>query len=84
MEDWNGHFTNLWNRTDDQQRACLEALLHEQCADQQALAQRTGLDEKTLRRALQKLVRRDLIVRNQDGTYSIAVPMFRQWLEQNA
>jgi uncharacterized protein len=84
LEGWKGHFTNLWNRTDDMHRACLEALLTEQHAGQQQLALRTGLDEKTVRRAVQTLLRRGLILREQDETYHIAVPIFRKWVESNA
>lgn len=83
LDDWGSHFANLWNRTDDEQRACLEALLVKQCVDKQWLAQHTNLDEKTIRRVLQKLVRRDLVLRDKDELYSIAVPMFRRWLERN-
>ena len=84
LEAWQGHFANLWNRTDNAQRACLQALLVEQRAGQTQLAQRTRLDEKTLRTAMQTLLRRDLILRDQDETYRIAVPIFRQWMERNA
>ena len=83
LEGWKGHFANLWNRTDAAQRACLEALLTVQFAGQLQLTQHTGLDEKTVRHALQTLLRRDLILRDQQSTYRIAVPMFRQWMEQN-
>lgn len=83
LEEWGSHFANLWNRTDDEQCACLKALLVEQRADTQWLAQRTSLDERTVRLTLQKLIRRDLVLRAQDETYRIAVPMFQQWLEHN-
>ena len=80
---WKGHFNNLWNRTDDMQRACLEALLVEPRADQQHLTLHTGL-EKTVRRAVQMMLRHELILREQDETYRIAVPIFRKWVERNA
>lgn len=84
LEDWESHFANLWKRSDDNQRACLEALLVELHADMQWLVQHTGLDERTIRHTLQKLVRRDLVLRSQSETYCHAVPMFRRWLEHNA
>ena len=84
LEGWKGHFANLWNRTDEAQRACLEALLAEPRANRQQLALRTGLDEKTVRGTVQTLLRRDLILRDQDEAYRIAVPIFRLWVEQNA
>jgi hypothetical protein len=48
------------------------------------LAIRTGLGEKTVRHAVQRLLRRDLILREQDETYRIAVPIFRKWAERTA
>jgi DNA phosphorothioation-dependent restriction protein DptG len=83
LEDWGSHFHNLWNRSDNEQRACLIALLKQNHADPQQLAQTTGLNETITRRTLQRLHQRDLVLREQDGTYSIAVPMFRRWLELN-
>ncbi len=84
LEDWKGHFTNLWNRSDNEQCKCLEVLLVEYRADLSCLAQHTGLDVKVVRRAMQKLFRRDLVVRDQNEAYSIAVPMFKRWLERYA
>lgn len=84
LEDWGGHFAHLWNRTDKEQRACLEALLTLQCANQVQLAEQAQLESKTVRRTMQQLQRRDLVARGQDETYTIAVPMFRRWLEHNA
>lgn len=36
-----------------------------------------------VRRAVQSLLRRDLIRQEEDGSYQIAVPMFRRWMEEN-
>ncbi len=83
LEGWGGHFANLWNRTDETQRACLEALLAEKCLNQQGLIESTGRDGKMVRRAVQSLLRRDLIRQEEDGSYQIAVPMFRRWMEEN-
>lgn len=83
LEDWGGHFAHLWNRTDKEQRACLEALLSLQRASMEQLATQAELDVKAARRTLQQLLRRDLVVRDQDEVYGIAVPMFRRWLEHN-
>jgi uncharacterized protein len=84
LQEWGSYFHNLWSRSDDEQRACLIFLLKENCADAQQLAQNMGLNETITRLTLQRLHQRDLVLREQDGTYSIAVPMFRRWLERNA
>lgn len=83
LEDWNAHFAHLWNRTDNEQRACLRALLALTPASGEQLAVQTQLDEKVIRRALQQLLRRDLVLRDQGEAYSIAVSMFQRWLERN-
>ena len=80
LEEWDGYFRNQWNRTDEEQKACLAALL-ERDADVVWLAQRTNLDERAVRRTLQRLTMRDLVSQEPDETYRIAVPMMRRWLE---
>jgi hypothetical protein len=83
LDEWNSHFAHLWQRTDEEQRACLRVLLTHARISGEQLAPRAELDEKVARRALLQLLRRDLILRNADKTYSIAVPMFQRWLEHN-
>ncbi len=84
LEEWHSHFAHLWQRTSPEQRACLYVLLARTRVDEEQLATLSRLNEKIARRALLHLHRRDLILRNVDGTYSIAVPMFQRWLERNA
>ncbi|MEO9029196.1 MAG: hypothetical protein ABI413_10295, partial [Ktedonobacteraceae bacterium] len=81
LSDWASHFTHLWNRTDEQQRACLEALLAQPHPDIVWLAEHTSLDVKVVRRTMQHLLRRDLVVSASGETYGLAVPLFRRWLE---
>jgi len=82
-EWWNTYFVDLWRRTDEEQRAFLSALKTLERADLSAIAQQTGLDERTARRAMRLLVRRDLVApSNTDETYSIAAPIFRDWVER--
>ena len=83
LEDWAGHFAHLWNRTDKEQRACLEALLPLQQASLEQLQAQTQLENKIVRRTMQQLLRRDLVTREVEDSYSIAVPMFRGWLDHN-
>lgn len=84
LEEWNSHFAHLWQRTNLEQRACLKILLTHAQASEEQIATLAWLDERIARRALLQLLRRDLVLRNSDGSYSIAVPMFQNWLERNA
>ena len=83
LEAWNGYFSDLWIRTDDNQRACLAALLALEHADIQHIQQHSGLNEKLVRHSLQTLLKRDLVLLNKDNTYQIATPIFRKWVEHN-
>lgn len=82
LSEWVHHFTHLWNRSDEQQRACLEALLGQSYADIAWVVQQTNLDAKVVRRTLQHLLRRDLVTSTPDGMYGLAVPLFRRWLAE--
>lgn len=81
LSEWNGHFIHLWKRSDEPQQACLEALLTEPHADVALLAEKTCLDVKVVRRAMQHLLRRDLVASAPGETYYLAVPLFQRWLE---
>ncbi|HEX7735988.1 MAG TPA: hypothetical protein VF458_14075 [Ktedonobacteraceae bacterium] len=83
LEEWISHFAHLWQRTNLEQRACLKILLTHAQAGEEQIATLAWLDEKIARRSLLQLLRRDLVLRNPDSTYSIAVPMFQNWLERN-
>ena len=83
LEGWNDYFNDLWLRTDGAQRACLLAMQGRDSTDLLHLQQQTNLDEKTIRRTLQTLLRRDLILRKSDQTYRIATPIFSKWVEQS-
>ena len=85
LEAWNGYFHDLWLRTDDEQRACLFALLELKSAGLQQLQRQSGLDERSVRRTLQTLLKRDLVLRcEEDDTYCIATPIFSAWVERSS
>jgi hypothetical protein len=83
LEGWHGYFYELWTRTDEPQQACLLALQALGTADLLHIQQASKLDEKTVRRTLQTLLRRDLVRRDNGGVYCIAAPIFRRWMEHN-
>ena len=83
LEGWHGYFHELWTRIDEPQQACLFALQTLGAADLSRIQQASSLDEKTVRRTLQTLLRRDLVRHDDGGTYCIATPMFRKWVERN-
>jgi hypothetical protein len=76
------YFQELWNRTDEAQRACLQAL-DMQAGDATTVQRQSRLDKPAVRRALETLHQRDMI-NVQDGMYKIAVPLFSQWLNRAA
>lgn len=80
LEKWGDtYLRDLWERTNQDQRACLMALRAQGTGGPEQMAERSGLDEKQVRRALQDLLRRDLVVREQEQ-YRIATPIFSEWV----
>jgi hypothetical protein len=76
------YFHDLWERTDEEQRLCLRCLLNLEgaiCPDIQA---HSGLAEMAVRRALQRLQKRDLVIRVQDR-YCLAAPIFNLWVQRS-
>lgn len=84
LEEWNGYFDDLWSRTDEDQRTCLIALQTCEAADLQHIQLQSGLDEKSVRRNLLILLKRDIMKCNEDNTYCMAAPIFREWITQNS
>jgi len=80
---WDNYFRELWKRVNEQQRLCLETLQSVEQVDMHVIAQRSGLDERTARRTMRILAMRDLVLDHKDGTYSIAAPIFRKWVERS-
>lgn len=77
------YFGDLWKRTDENQRACLIAIKHFGKGDLRDILQKSNLEEKTTRRTLQTLLKRDLIAQ-ESGNYRIAAPIFAEWVESNS
>ena len=83
FDSWAGYFWDLWNRCDQDQRACLLALLALKQAETDQIVQWSGLSKQRLFRALEKLQMRDLVTGEQ-STYRFAIPLFAQWVEQKS
>jgi AAA ATPase domain len=79
---WDTFFHDLWERTDQRQRICLETIKNLDKADQQKIVQYSSLDSWTARHTLQTLLKRDLILMEQDN-YRIAAPIFSKWIESS-
>jgi len=80
FESWGyNYFANLWYRTSEEERLCLFVLNDQGIYDPLQLQQRTGLDEQIIHRALQRLLRRDLVVL-ENGNYRIVAPIFSKWV----
>jgi len=84
LEAWNGYFSDLWIRTGEEQQACLVALRELENGNLQQVQQQSGLDEKSVRRSVQTLLKRDLVRLNENNAYQIATPIFSKWVEQNS
>jgi len=80
FDSWAAYFWDLWKRCDQDQRTCLLALQH---AGVDQIFERSGLGKKSTLLALEKLQMRDLVTR-EAGMYQFAIPIFAQWVEQNA
>jgi hypothetical protein len=79
FENFNNYFSDLWNRTGADQRACLVALRKLEAANREQLQQQSGLQENVLWGVLDALLKRDL-VRQEDDRYRISTPIFNEWV----
>ncbi len=82
LESWDGYFRDLWNRTDQDQKTCLFIINSLNESDMHQIEKQGNLDERTVYRALQKLLKRDLVL-YEKGNFGIAAPVFSQWVEHN-
>ena len=73
------YFEDLWERTDAEQRLCLLTIQALQEASMSQIQQQCGLDEATTRHALQKLLKRDILLCH-DEMYRLAAPIFSEWV----
>ncbi len=80
---WDTYFRDLWERSDQNQRACLIALWSGSENDSLQIALQSGLDEKTTRSTMQILLKRDLVL-GEKSRYRIATPIFCEWVERNS
>lgn len=83
FDKWeDNYFSDMWERTDHEQRACLRALLQLEQGNLDQVCCVCGMEAVIVRRALQKLFRRDIVTRVQDS-YRIAAPIFVEWVRRN-
>jgi hypothetical protein len=82
FESWTVYFWDLWDRCDQDQRACLIALSSLGHAAAHDIMQQNGLSKQKTFHALEKLQMRDIVTSEQNA-YRFAVPMLTRWVEQN-
>ncbi|HEU5228489.1 MAG TPA: hypothetical protein VFU49_11815, partial [Ktedonobacteraceae bacterium] len=83
LEHWDSFFADLWNRTDEEQRSCLKALVNIGQATASELALYTRLNEKVVYQVVKKLYERDLITKSKrHPSYSITISIFANWVER--
>jgi uncharacterized protein len=80
---WDTYFRDLWNRTNEEQRICLATLLKLGKADLARIVKQSTLNEGQVKRNLQKLRQRDLVLPYENEVYDIASPIFRAWVERS-
>jgi hypothetical protein len=80
---WDTYFRDLWERSDQNQQTCLVALRDGNESDLQQIAWQSGLNEKTVRRTIQTLLKRDLVLQEKSG-YHITAPIYSQWVQRNS
>jgi hypothetical protein len=83
FESWAVYFWDLWDRSDQDQRTSLLALVALQTAEFDQIAERSGLNKQKLLLSLEKLQMRDLVIR-EGSVYQPAIPLFAQWIAQNS
>jgi hypothetical protein len=76
---WDRYFLDLWQHTDNVQRACLMLLKKWGNCDMLLFQQETNVEEARLLRAMDALLRRDMIRKEQES-YSIAIPLLQEWV----
>jgi uncharacterized protein len=76
------YFKDLWERTDSEQRLCLFAIQALQEVTPSQVQQQSGLDETMTRHTLQKLLKRDIVLCD-DERYRLAAPIFSEWIRRN-
>jgi len=80
---WDTYFRDLWERTNFEQRACLNALKYLGDSNLQGIVKQSNLDTNLVHHTIQTLLYRDL-VSLKSNKYSIAAPIFCKWLELNS
>jgi hypothetical protein len=76
------YFKDLWERSDREQRLCLNAVYALSEADSASIQLHSGLDEVTTRSTLQKLLKRDILLVTKD-CYRFAAPIFEEWFKRS-
>jgi uncharacterized protein len=80
---WDTYFRDLWERTSEEQRICLTAMMRVGKSGLAQIVQESVLDPKNVQSALQVLCKRDLAL-HENGSYQIAAPIFCEWVERNS
>ena len=91
---WDTYFRDLWERTSQNQRACLVALNRQHECDVQEIIMQSlklrllnrydnNLDERLVRYNLQKLLERNLVL-FENNAYRISAPIFSEWVKRSS
>jgi len=83
FQKWGDYFRDMWDRTDAEQRRYIRVVQASGGGTLAQIQEAGGLDEATTQRALQKLLKRDLLSA-ENGQYRISMPVFAEWIERHS
>jgi hypothetical protein len=83
FQKWGDYFRDMWDRTDAEQRRYIRVVQASGSGTLAQIQEAGGLDEATTQRALQKLLKRDLLS-VENGQYRISMPVFAEWIERHS
>lgn len=79
LDSWSHYFSELWERTNEDQRTCLRVLKKMGRANQRTIEKQADLYENRVRKALFSLSNRDLVLKDNE-MYAIAIPLFEKMI----
>ena len=84
FENRKDYFWNQWQRSSDGQKQCLLAIHALGKASGVQIAQQSQLNTQSVYEALDQLRERDVVLKDQQQMYQLAVPIFAQWIDEQS
>ncbi len=81
---WDTYFRDLWERTSQEEQMILLVLREMRQSDIQQIIAKSNQDEKAVRRTLNLLLKRDIVLTDDSVNYRIAAPIFEEWVKRSS